>query len=202
MSYQFANLPYAYDALAPVINEETLHFHKDKHHKAYFDKFTAAIADTDYNGKSFEEIFANISKLPTAVRNNGGGFFNHDMYFNGLRAPQKDNTPTGQLLEAINRDFGSFAKLKEELSTASANQFGSGWGWLIVQNGKLVVTNTLNQDNPLMDIANVKGTPILACDVWEHAYYLDYQNRRPDYISSWWDIVNWDFVEKGFLAAI
>ncbi len=201
MSYDFQALPYAYDALAPVIDEATMHLHKDKHHQAYFDKFTAAIAETDYDGKPMAEIFANISSLPVAVRNNGGGFFNHDLYFNGLRAPQENNMPRGELAEAIAGAFGSFDKFMAEFSAAAANQFGSGWAWLVVKDKKLVISSTQNQDNPLMDLAAVQGTPILTCDVWEHAYYLDYQNKRPDYISSWWQIVNWDVVSELFNAA-
>lgn len=194
MSYTFQNLPYAYNALEPVIDEATMHLHKDKHHKTYFDKFTAAISETDFNGKSLEEIFANISKLGGAIRNNGGGYYNHDLYFNGMRPAQEDNKPSGELAQAIDSAFGSFEKFQETFAAAGANQFGSGWAWLIVKDGKLVVTGTPNQDNPLMDVAEVQGTPILGCDVWEHAYYLNYQNKRPDYIANWWKVVNWDFV--------
>lgn len=201
MSYEFQDLPYLYSALEPVIDERTMHLHKDKHHKVYHDKFVGAIEQTAMKGKSLPEIFANISQLGATVRNNGGGYFNHDLYFGGMRAPREDNAPTGKLLDAINSAFGSFAKFQETLATAAANQFGSGWGWLIVRNGALTVTSTPNQDNPLMDVAAVRGIPILGCDVWEHAYYLSYQNRRPEYISNWWKVVNWDFVAEQYAAA-
>lgn len=201
MSYKFQDLPYDYSALAPVIDAQTMHLHKDKHHKGYFDKFCAAIAETEMNGKTLPDIFASISKLNTAVRNNGGGYFNHDLYFNAMRAPREENKPEGELLEAINAAFSDFEQFKEKFSAAAANQFGSGWGWLIVQDGKLAITHTPNQDNPLMDIVEERGTPILACDVWEHAYYLSYQNKRPDYIANWWKVVNWDYVAEQFQAA-
>ncbi|SUO97575.1 superoxide dismutase [Suttonella ornithocola] len=201
MSYTFQELPYAYNALEPVIDEATMHLHKDKHHKGYFDKFTAAIKETDYDGKPLAEIFKNISKLGAGIRNNGGGYYNHDLYFNGMRAPQENNAPTGELLDAIKEAFGSFEDFQKTFADAAANQFGSGWGWLIVKNGKLVVTHTPNQDNPLMDVAEEQGTPILGCDVWEHAYYLNYQNKRPDYIANWWKVVNWDYVAEQYANA-
>lgn len=201
MTYTFQNLPYDYTALEPVIDTATMHLHKDKHHKAYYDKFVAAIAETDLNGKPLEEIFAQISKLSPAIRNNGGGFFNHDLYFNGMRAPQDNNAPSGELAEAINNAFGSFEKFQEIFANAGANQFGSGWAWLVVKDGKLLVSGTANQDNPLMDTVEVRGTPILGCDVWEHAYYLNYQNKRPDYIQNWWKVVNWDFVAEQYSKA-
>ena len=201
MTYEFQTLPYTYDTLAPVIDEQTMHLHKDKHHQAYYDKFVGAIAQTDMNGKSLVEIFTKVSQLGAAIRNNGGGYFNHDLYFNGMRAPREDNAPSGELLNAIEGTFGSFVAFKETLATAAANQFGSGWGWLIVKDGALTVTQTPNQDNPLMDVAAVRGTPILGCDVWEHAYYLNYQNRRPEYIANWWKVVNWDFVAENYAAA-
>lgn len=201
MEYSFQQLPYRYDALAPVIDEQTMHLHKDKHHKAYYDKFIGAIEQTAMNGKSLIEIFSNVSQIGAAIRNNGGGYFNHDLYFGAMRAPRQDNAPNGELLEAINSTFESFAKFKETLATAGANQFGSGWAWLIVKDGTLTVTSTANQDNPLMDVSAVRGTPILGCDVWEHAYYLNYQNRRPDYIENWWKVVNWDFVAEKYVAA-
>lgn len=196
MTYTFQNLPYAYNALEPVIDEATMHLHKDKHHKTYFDKFTAAIAETDLNGQSLEVIFANTSKLSGAIRNNGGGYYNHDLYFNAMRPAQENNQPEGELLEAINASFGSFEKFQETFANAGLNQFGSGWVWLIIKDGKLAICSTPNQDNPLMDVATVRGTPILGCDVWEHAYYLNYQNKRPDYIANWWKVVNWDFVAE------
>lgn len=200
MSYTFQDLPYAYDALEPVIDEATMHLHKDKHHKTYFDKFVAAIAETDFNGKSLPEIFANISALSPAIRNNGGGYYNHDLFLNGMRAPQENNAPSGELANAINSAFGSFEDFQKAFADAAVNQFGSGWAWLSVQDGKLVVSSTANQDNPLMDVAAVRGTPILGLDVWEHAYYLNYQNKRPDYVSNWWKVVNWDYVSEQYAA--
>lgn len=200
MSYTFQDLPYAYDALEPVIDEATMHLHKDKHHKTYFDKFVAAIAQTDFNGKSLPEIFANISALSPAIRNNGGGYYNHDLFLNGMRAPQENNAPSGELANAINAAFGSFEDFQKAFADAAVNQFGSGWAWLSVQDGKLVVSSTPNQDNPLMDVAAVRGTPILGLDVWEHAYYLNYQNKRPDYVSNWWKVVNWDYVSEQYAA--
>lgn len=200
MSYTFQDLPYAYDALEPVIDEATMHLHKDKHHKTYFDKFVTAIAQTDFNGKSLPEIFANISALSPAIRNNGGGYYNHDLFLNGMRAPQENNAPSGELANAINAAFGSFEDFQKAFADAAVNQFGSGWAWLSVQDGKLVVSSTANQDNPLMDVAAVRGTPILGLDVWEHAYYLNYQNKRPDYVSNWWKVVNWDYVSEQYAA--
>lgn len=200
MSYTFQDLPYAYDALEPVIDEATMHLHKDKHHKTYFDKFVTAIAETDFNGKSLPEIFANISALSLAIRNNGGGYYNHDLFLNGMRAPQENNAPSGELANAINAAFGSFEDFQKAFADAAVNQFGSGWAWLSVQDGKLVVSSTANQDNPLMDVAAVRGTPILGLDVWEHAYYLNYQNKRPDYVSNWWKVVNWDYVSEQYAA--
>lgn len=201
MSYTFQDLPYAYDALEPVIDEATMHLHKDKHHKTYFDKFVTAIAQTDFNGKSLPEIFANISALSPAIRNNGGGYYNHDLFLNGMRAPQENNAPSGELANAIKAAFGSFEDFQKAFADAAVNQFGSGWAWLVLQDGKLVVSSTPNQDNPLMDVAAVRGTPILGLDVWEHAYYLNYQNKRPDYVSNWWKVVNWDYVSEQYAAA-
>lgn len=201
MSYTFQDLPYAYDALEPVIDEATMHLHKDKHHKTYFDKFVTAIAETDFNGKSLPEIFANISALSPAIRNNGGGYYNHDLFLNGMRAPQENNAPSGELANAIKAAFGSFEDFQKAFADAAVNQFGSGWAWLVLQDGKLVVSSTPNQDNPLMDVAAVRGTPILGLDVWEHAYYLNYQNKRPDYVSNWWKVVNWDYVSEQYAAA-
>lgn len=201
MSYTFQDLPYAYDALEPVIDEATMHLHKDKHHKTYFDKFVTAIAQTDFNGKSLPEIFANISALSSAIRNNGGGYYNHDLFLNGMRAPQENNMPSGELANAIKAAFGSFEDFQKAFADAAVNQFGSGWAWLVLQDGKLVVSSTPNQDNPLMDVAAVRGTPILGLDVWEHAYYLNYQNKRPDYVSNWWKVVNWDYVSEQYAAA-
>ncbi len=195
-------LPYAYDALEPHIDAETMEIHHTKHHQAYINKLNDAIAGTDLVNKSLEEIFANMSKHPVAVKNNGGGHWNHSLFWSVLKQ-NGGGQPSGKLITAIEDKFGSFDAFKEEFNKAGATQFGSGWAWLIVDNnGQLQVTNTANQDNPLMDIAEVKGTPILALDVWEHAYYLKYQNRRPDYISSFWNVVNWEDVERRYAQLV
>lgn len=201
MKYEFKSLPYAYNDLAPVINEQTMHLHKDKHHKTYFDKFVAAVKETEFDGQDMEEIFANVSKLSTAVRNNGGGFFNHDFYFDGMRKSRDNNEPNGEIAQAVKKSFGDFETFEKKFSDAAAGQFGSGWAWLIWKNGKLEITATSNQNNPLMDDAAVKGKPLMTVDVWEHAYYLDYQNRRPEYLKNWWKIVDWDVVNKRLAAA-
>ncbi len=195
MKHEFLDLPYAYDSLEPIIDKETMILHHDKHHKAYYDKFVAAISGTDAENQSLEEIFANISKHSKAVRNNGGGFYNHTLFWNCM-SPNGGGNPKGDVAEAIKRDFGNFENLKTKFSEAAVTQFGSGWAWLYVKDGKLFVSNSSNQDNPLMDILEERGEPILALDVWEHAYYLRYQNKRPDYVNAWWNVVNWDYVEK------
>lgn len=201
MKYEFKSLPYAYNDLAPVINEQTMHLHKDKHHKTYFDKFVAAVKETEYDGQDMEEIFANVSKLSPAIRNNGGGFYNHDFYFDGMRKSRDNNEPDGEIAQAVKKSFGDFETFEKKFSDAAAGQFGSGWAWLIWKNGKLEITATSNQNNPLMDDAAVKGKPLMTVDVWEHAYYLDYQNRRPEYLKNWWKIVDWDVVNKRLAAA-
>jgi Fe-Mn family superoxide dismutase len=198
--FELAPLPYAYNALEPHIDARTMEIHHSKHHQAYINNLNNAIKGTELEGKSLEEIIANISKHSMAVRNNGGGHWNHTFFWN-IMGPNAGGEPTGALKDAINASFGSFAALKEQFNAAGATRFGSGWAWLIVQDGKLVVTSTPNQDNPLMDIADVKGTPILGLDVWEHAYYLNYQNRRPDYIGAFWNVVNWEAVSALFAAA-
>lgn len=201
MSYIFPELPYATDALEPTIDQATMALHHGKHHKAYFDKFIDAIETTDYNGKSLEEIMANISALSPAIRNNGGGLYNHSLFWQ-MMSPNGGGAPTGALAQAIDQQFGSFDAFKEAFKTAAIGQFGSGWAWLLLdETGKLAISTTANQDNPLMDIASVKGTPILGLDVWEHAYYLNYQNKRPDYIDAWWNVVNWEFVAERFANA-
>lgn len=200
MKYEFKSLPYAYNDLAPVINEQTMHLHKDKHHKTYFDKFVSAVKETEFDGQDMEEIFANVSKLSPAVRNNGGGFFNHDFYFDGMRKSRDNNEPDGEIAQAVKKSFGDFETFAKKFSDAAAGQFGSGWAWLIWKNGKLEITATSNQNNPLMDDAAVKGKPLMTVDVWEHAYYLDYQNRRPEYLKNWWKIVDWDVVNKRLAA--
>jgi Fe-Mn family superoxide dismutase len=201
MAFELPNLPYAFDALEPNIDTQTMQIHHGKHHAAYVNNLNAAIAGTDLESKSIEEILANISKAPAAVRNNGGGHFNHSLFWT-VMSPNGGGEPTSELAEAINKAFGSFADFKAEFAKAAATRFGSGWAWLVVKSeGGLAVTSSPNQDNPLMDIAEVKGTPILGIDVWEHAYYLHYQNRRPDYVSSFWNVINWDEVSKRFSAA-
>ena len=200
-TYTFADLPYAYDALEPVIDATTMQIHHGRHHKAYYDNFLAAIKDNPLNGQPLETIFAHISKESSALRNNAGGYYNHNHYWNVMR-PNGSNAPSGALLDAINSTFGSVDACKAAFKDAGIKQFGSGWAWLIVgKDGKLAITSTPNQDNPLMDTAAVQGTPILGCDVWEHAYYLHYQNKRPDYLDAWWQIVNWDYVAELYAKA-
>ncbi len=201
MAFELPGLPYAHDALEPHFDTLTMQIHHGKHHAAYVTNLNAAIAGTDLESKSIEDILANISSASPAVRNNGGGHYNHSLFWTVL-APNAGGEPTGELAEAINAAFGSFAAFKEEFAKAGATRFGSGWAWLVVKaDGALAITSSPNQDNPLMDIAEVKGTPILGLDVWEHAYYLHYQNRRPDYISAFWNVVNWAEVAKRFTAA-
>jgi Fe-Mn family superoxide dismutase len=175
-----------------------MEIHYTKHHGGYTSKLNAAIEGTELAGSSIEDILKNISKHSVGVRNNGGGFYNHKLFWD-VMSPNAGGEPTGDLLNAINKDFGSFLKFKEIFNNAAATRFGSGWAWLVNQGGKLVVSSTPNQDNPLMDVAEVKGAPILGLDVWEHAYYLKYQNKRPDYIDAFWNVVNWDQVAKRFV---
>ena len=200
MAFELPKLPYAYDALEPHIDARTMEIHHTKHHQAYTTNLNNAIAKTELEGKSIEDILKNISKQSAAIRNNGGGFYNHNLFWE-VMAPNGGGDPSGEVATAINSAFGSFSVFKEEFSKAGATRFGSGWAWLVVHDGKLVVTSSPNQDNPLMDIADVKGTPILGLDVWEHAYYLHYQNRRPDYISAFWNVINWNEVNKRLKAA-
>lgn len=201
MSYELPKLPYDYDALEPSIDAKTMEIHHTKHHQGYTNKFNNAIEETDLEDQAIEDIFASVSEHSTAVRNNGGGFYNHSLFWTIL-APNAGGAPTGDLAEAIDNAFGSFDAFKEEFASAAGGRFGSGWAWLIVNaDGDLEVTSTPNQDNPLMDVADVQGTPILGLDVWEHAYYLNYQNRRPDYISSFWNVVNWDKVAEYYSDA-
>ena len=198
MSFKLPDLSYDYNALEPYIDGRTMEIHHSKHHAAYTANLNKAVEGTSLEGKSIEEIFSGMSAHPTAVRNNGGGFYNHKLFWS-VMGPNGGGEPTGELLEAINNAFGSFAEFKSQFSTAAATRFGSGWAWLVKQaDGSLVVTSTPNQDNPLMDLAEVKGTPLLTLDVWEHAYYLNYQNRRPDYIGAFWNVVNWEEVAKRF----
>jgi superoxide dismutase, Fe-Mn family len=201
MSFTLAPLPYAYDALEPYIDAQTMQIHHDRHHQAYVDNLNKAIAGTPHENKSLEELVAAAGSISPAVRNNGGGHWNHDFFWNSLKkAGTTDaiNAPTGKLADAINEAFGSFDTFKEKFANAGMTRFGSGWAWLIVKEGKLEISSTPNQDNPLMDVADVKGTPLLGVDVWEHAYYLKYQNKRADYLSSIWNIINWDAVAARF----
>jgi Fe-Mn family superoxide dismutase len=200
MAFELPQLPYASNALEPNIDAQTMEIHHGRHHKAYVDNLNNAVLGTEAEGKTIEEIIANISKYPAPIRNNGGGHWNHAMFWNWL-SPSGGGNPTGAIADAIDKDFGSFDKFKEEFAKAAATRFGSGWAWLIVQNGKLVVSSTPNQDNPLMDVAEVKGTPVLGLDVWEHAYYLKYQNKRPDYVAAFWNLVNWTKVNELYAAA-
>ncbi len=197
MSFELPKLSYAYDALEPYIDAQTMEVHHSKHHAAYTSKLNGAVEGSELEGKSIEELLANVSNLSTAVRNNGGGFYNHNLYWE-IMAPGGASQPEGDLLKAINDSLGSVDKFKEAFANAAATRFGSGWAWLVKQGDSLVVSSTPNQDNPLMDVADVKGTPILGIDVWEHAYYLKYQNKRPDYIDAFWKVINWDEVAKRF----
>ena len=202
MAFTLPPLPYAYDALEPAIDKETMTFHHDKHHQAYVDNLNKAIdGDSSLQGKSLEELFANMSKAPKAVRNNGGGHWNHSLFWELLAPADKAGQPSAELAAAIDRDLGGMDKFKEAFNAAGAGQFGSGWAWLIVQDGKLKVTSTPNQDNPLMDVADEKGAVVLAADVWEHAYYLKYQNRRAAYLEAFWTVVNWNKANELFTAA-
>ncbi|MBJ10388.1 MAG: superoxide dismutase [Flavobacteriales bacterium] len=195
MAFELPNLPYAVDALEPHIDARTMEIHHGKHHKGYTTKLNAAISGTDAEGKSIEEILATPG-LSAGVRNNGGGFYNHCLFWT-VMSPKGGGEPTGAVAEAINAAFGSFDAFKDAFSNAAATQFGSGWAWLCVKNGKVNVCSTPNQDNPLMD-SGCGGTPILGLDVWEHAYYLNYQNRRPDYINAFFNVVNWEEVNRRF----
>lgn len=198
MAFTLPTLPYASDALEPFFDKATMEIHHGKHHNAYVTNLNNALAGTDAENLSVEEICKNISKYPVAVRNNGGGHFNHSFFWTILKK-NEGGKPSGALATAIDSAFGSFDKFKEEFAKAATTRFGSGWAWLVKkEDGSLAVTSTPNQDNPLMDIAEVKGTPLLGLDVWEHAYYLHYQNRRPDFIAAFWNVINWDVVEKKF----
>ena len=201
MNYTFPELPYAFNALEPHIDAQTMEIHYTKHHKAYFDKFVAAIKETELEGKPLEEIFVQVSKVPMPVRNNGGGLYNHTLFWESM-SPNGGGLPTGKLADAIKAQYGSFEDFKTKFNDAAANRFGSGWAWLSVKADKsLCVCSSANQDNPLMDTADCKGTPILGLDVWEHAYYLKFQNRRPEYISAFWNVVNWAVVQARYESA-
>jgi Fe-Mn family superoxide dismutase len=196
MAFELPKLPYAFDALEPHIDAKTMEIHHDKHHAAYTNNLNAAIEGTELEGLSIEEILVKGMDKP-AVRNNGGGYYNHNLFWE-IMSPNGGGEPTGELAAAINEAFGSFEGFKEKFSQAAATRFGSGWAWLCVKDGKLEVCSTPNQDNPLMPGVGCEGTPILGLDVWEHAYYLNYQNRRPDYISAFFNVVNWDKVAELF----
>ncbi|MCB0824166.1 MAG: superoxide dismutase [Bacteroidales bacterium] len=197
MAFELPKLDYAYDALEPYIDARTMEIHHTKHHGGYTSKLNDAIENTELSGKSIEEILSQISKASAAVRNNGGGFYNHKLFWK-VMSPNGGGNPSGELAAAIDKNFGTFDKFKDTFSNEAATRFGSGWAWLVKTGDKLVVSSTPNQDNPLMDIAETKGTPILGLDVWEHAYYLHYQNRRPDYINAFWNVVNWEEVARLF----
>src|SRR5690606_37621171 len=196
MAFELPNLPYATDALEPHIDAKTMEIHHGKHHKAYTDNLNKAIEGGELANASIEEILKTGVGNP-AVRNNGGGYYNHNLFWETM-SPNGGGQPTGELAEAIDQAFGSFDAFKEKFAQAAATRFGSGWAWLIKKDGKLEVTSTPNQDNPLMPVAEVQGTPLLGLDVWEHAYYLNYQNRRPDYLSAFFNVVNWDKVAELF----
>ncbi len=202
MAFSLAPLPYAHDALEPYIDTLTMQIHHGKHHQAYVDNLNKAVAGTDNEGKSLEELVEKAGTISPAVRNNGGGHWNHTFFWESLKpAGNTDavNAPSGKLADAINEAFESFDAFKEKFANAGMTRFGSGWAWLIKdKDGKLAISSTPNQDNPLMDVAEVKGTPLLGCDVWEHAYYLKYQNKRADYLTAFWHVVNWDKVAARF----
>ncbi len=197
MLFELPKLDYAYNALEPYIDARTMEIHHTKHHAGYTDKLNDALKGTGLENQSIEQILSKVSSLPLAIRNNGGGYYNHNLFWKVMR-PAGGGEPSGDLANAIKKVFGSFDSFKKKFSDASATRFGSGWAWLVKTGSGLKVTSTPNQDNPLMDISDTKGTPILALDVWEHAYYLHYQNRRPDYIAAFWNVINWDEVNKRF----
>ncbi|MAY84236.1 MAG: superoxide dismutase [Flavobacteriales bacterium] len=200
MSFELPDLPYAHNALEPHIDAKTMEIHHGKHHNGYTTKLNAAIEGTELANQSIEDILKNISKHSTGVRNNGGGYYNHSLFWK-VMSPNGGGNPTGEVASMIDDAFGSFDAFKDAFSNAAATQFGSGWAWLCYDNGKLTVCSTPNQDNPLMDITDCGGTPILGIDVWEHAYYLNYQNRRPDYINAFFNVINWDQVNANLQAA-
>lgn len=200
MSFTLPDLPYAFEALEPHIDAKTMEIHHDKHHNAYVTNLNKAIEGTEHAHKSLEELLANAGSISPAVRNNGGGHWNHTFFWEIL-SPDGGGQPEGELASAIDAAFGSFEDFKNKFNEAAGTRFGSGWAWLVVKDGKLEITSTPNQDNPLMDVADVKGKPVLGIDVWEHAYYLKYQNRRPDYMQAIWNVINWKKVAEHFSAA-
>ena len=200
MSFELPQLPYAHDALEPHIDARTMEIHHTKHHNGYTTKLNAAIAGTDLEGEAIEVVLAEMDMSNNAVRNNGGGYYNHNQFWTAM-SPNGGGNPTGDLAAAIDRDFGSFDEFKAAFSAAAGTRFGSGWAWLCVKDGKLEVCSSANQDNPLMPGIGCGGAPILGLDVWEHAYYLNYQNRRPDYVSAFFNVINWDEIASRFAAA-
>lgn len=201
MAFELPDLPYAFDALAPHIDAKTMEIHHDKHHGGYVKKLNAAVEGTSQADMSLEDMMKSVGSASTAVRNNGGGHYNHSLFWKVL-SPDGGGKPSGDLASAIDSAFGSYDAFKEDFTQAAGSRFGSGWAWLIVDDsGSLKITSTPNQDNPLMDVADAHGTPILGLDVWEHAYYLNYQNQRPAYIEAFWNVVNWDQVAKNYEAA-
>lgn len=204
MAFTLPDLPYAHNSLEPHVDARTMEIHHGKHHAAYVNNLNAALQNTEHEGKNLEELLANISKLPPAVRNNGGGHWNHSMFWEIMSPPTSGGSePSGDLASKINKNFGSLDEMKKQFAQAATTRFGSGWAWLCVDaNDDLFITSTPNQDNPLMDVAEKKGRPILGLDVWEHAYYLNYQNRRPDYITAWWSVVNWEEVGRRYRSAV
>ncbi|NQU86929.1 MAG: superoxide dismutase [Mariniphaga sp.] len=197
MSFELPKLHYKYDSLEPLIDARTMEIHHSKHHAGYTNNLNNALKETGLEGKNIEELLAGVSDLSTAIRNNGGGYFNHNLYWEIL-APGGAPNPEGELLDAINHSFENLEKFKDIFVKAALTRFGSGWAWLLKKDNGLVVTSTPNQDNPLMDLSEVQGTPVLGIDVWEHAYYLNYQNRRPDYVEAFWKLINWDEVARRF----
>ncbi len=201
MAHEFPDLPYEKSALEPHIDSITMEIHHGKHHRAYFDKMTSAIAETNAKDLSIEDLLAKISEFPAAVRNNAGGYYNHNLFWNCM-SPDGGGDPSGSLAKQIETDFGSADGLRQKMADAGVSRFGSGFAWLIVSEGKLKVVSTPNQDNPLMDVSEERGVPILGIDVWEHAYYLKYQNRRPDYIKAFWNVVDWSSTNQRLEAAM
>jgi len=199
MAFTLPPLPYSHDALEPHIDTLTMQIHHGKHHQAYVDNLNKAIAGNEHENKPIEELVKNAGSISPAVRNNGGGHWNHSFFWESLSA--NPGAPSGKLADAINETFGSLDGLKEKMNTAGTTRFGSGWAWLVSKDGKLEVGSTPNQDNPLMDVSDLKGTPLLGIDVWEHAYYLKYQNKRPDYLAAFWNVVNWKKVEERFAGS-
>ncbi|MFC5412820.1 superoxide dismutase [Larkinella bovis] len=202
MAFELAPLPYPSNALEPHIDQQTMEIHHGKHHNTYVTNLNNAVKGTELEGKSLEELVSGVSNYPVAVRNNGGGHWNHTFFWSIL-SPNGGGEPTGKLADAITQKFGSFDAFKEEFAKAATTRFGSGWAWLVVTSGgELAITSTPNQDNPLMDVAETKGTPILGLDVWEHAYYLKYQNKRPDYVAAWWNLVDWKGADERYQQAV